>query len=381
MNVRRKTLLVFSVVVVVTGVTAYFSRSHLMRLFFEPTVTLIEQGLTQDTAKEQDIEVVAEHLAIPWEIAFLPNGMMLVTERPGRLLKIEKGKIIAAIRIEGVEHAGEGGLLGMALHPEFGKNGWIYLYLTTRTNGVLTNQVELFRLEGNGLREKHVILKDIPGAFFHDGGRIAFGPDKCLYITTGDATDEKLAQDIHSLAGKILRLKDDGSIPADNPFGNPVWSYGHRNAQGLAWDEKGRLWATEHGRSGILSGLDELNLIERGLNYGWPVIQGDEQQQGMRSPVIQSGSDETWAPAGAVYYKGRIFFTGLRGESLYEVKLTSEGGAPSITAHFRKTYGRLRALRIGPDVFFYMSTSNTDGRGHVQPGDDKIIRINPEIFG
>ena len=220
------------------------------------------------------------------------------------------------------------------------------------------------------------------------GGKIAFGPDDYIYITTGDAGNAELAQNTDSLAGKILRLKDDGSIPGDNPFGNAVYSYGHRNSQGLAWDDKGQLWSTEHGRSGVLSGLDELNFIEKGKNYGWPVIQGDERREGMYSPVIQSGPDETWAPAGAVYLPakrqagldGSIFFTGLRGESIYQAKISQDGSVGAIIAHFHGTFGRLRAIQIGPDGFLYISTSNTDGRGEPRPGDDKIIRINPSIF-
>jgi len=335
-------------------------------------------------------EVIAQNLAIPWEIAFLAEGELLVTERPGRLLKIGKDRTI--IPIEGVRHAGEGGLLGMALHPRFSENRWLYLYLTAAAGDGLVNRVERYRLKDNQLSERTIIIDDIPGAAYHDGGRIAFGPsfapagasegapDYYLYITTGDATRSDLAQDKESLAGKILRLKDDGSIPPDNPFHNAVWSYGHRNSQGLAWDDKGRLWATEHGRSGLLSGLDELNLIEKGKNYGWPKIQGNEQRESMRRAVINSGPKETWAPASAVFYNGRVFFTGLRGETLYEAIITSEGKVASLKKHFVKQFGRLRALALGPDGFFYLSTSNTDGRGEPNAGDDKIIRIRPDAF-
>ncbi len=326
---------------------------------------------------EKDIEVIAENLQIPWEIAFLPNGDVLVTERPGTLKRI--GKEGHVYNIESVEHVGEGGLLGLTLHPLFAKNNWIYLYLTTKVGDGLQNRVERYRLESDHLTEKTIIIENIPGAANHDGGRIAFGPDGYLYVTTGDAGKSNFAQDTTSLAGKILRLKDDGSIPSDNPFGNAVYSYGHRNSQGLAWDNKGQLWATEHGRSGVLSGLDELNLIEKGKNYGWPVIQGDEIKTGMKSPVIQSGSDETWAPAGAVFWNGSIFFSGLRGESLYEAKII-DGNKVSLTVHFRQEFGRIRAVALGPDGYFYIITSNTDGRGVSKANDDKIIRINPKLF-
>ena len=378
------------------GATIYFFRNQIFRYFYAPTETKLEQGATKEKAKAEDIEVVADGLAIPWEIAFLPaspelqrgepDGDILVTERPGTLKRI--GKEGRVYTIAGVKHVGEGGLLGMALHSRFSENRWIYFYLTTVVGNGLKNRVERYRLEDDRLSEKKVIIDNIPGAAYHDGGKIAFGPDDYIYITTGDAGNAELAQNTDSLAGKILRLKDDGSIPGDNPFGNAVYSYGHRNSQGLAWDDKGQLWSTEHGRSGVLSGLDELNFIEKGKNYGWPVIQGDERRECMYSPVIQSGPDETWAPAGAVYLPakrqagldGSIFFTGLRGESIYQAKISQDGSVGSIIAHFRGTFGRLRAIQIGPDGFLYISTSNTDGRGEPRPGDDKIIRINPSIF-
>ena len=339
--------------------------------------TKLEQGVTEEKGKVKDLEVIAENLTIPWEIAFLPDGNILVTERPGTLKRIGKeGRVYV---IEGVEHEGEGGLLGMALHPQFSDNRWIYLYFTTTIGSGLKNRVERYRLEDDRLLEKKVIIDNIPGATYHDGGRIAFGPDGYLYITTGDAGNAELAQNINSLAGKILRLKDDGSIPADNLFGNAIYSYGHRNPQGLAWDNRGRLWATEHGRSGILSGLDELNLIKKGKNYGWPVIQGDETQSGMESPVMQSGPDETWAPAGAVFWNESVFFGGLRGESLYEVKIL-DNNRVALKAHFRKEYGRIRAVVLGPDGYLYITTSNTDGRGEPRSDDDKIIKINPKVL-
>ncbi len=346
----------------------FIFREQIFRQFYKPTPI---------SFSEQTFEIVADNLQIPWEIAFLPDGDLLVTERPGRLKRIGKeGRVYA---IEGVEHIGEGGLLGMALHPRFAKNRWIYIYLTTQNGEGLINRVERYRFEGDHLSEKTTIIDNIPGAAYHDGGRIAFGPDDYLYITTGDAGKNNLAQDTSSLAGKILRLKDDGSIPSDNPFGNAVYSYGHRNSQGLAWDDKGQLWITEHGRSGILSGLDELNLIEKGKNYGWPIIQGEEKKTGMKSPIIQSGPNETWAPAGIAFFDGSLFFGGLRGESLYEAKIIESSKVP-LKVHFRQEFGRIRAVVFGPDGFLYLTTSNTDGRGILKQSDDKIIRINPLIF-
>lgn len=322
-------------------------------------------------APQEEYEVIAEGLKIPWEIVFLPDGDILVTERAGTLWRIGKDKKVYAV--EGVKHIGEGGLLGMALHPRFTQNSWIYLYLTTVDGGSLKNRVERYRMGGDRLTDRVVIVDEIPGATYHDGGRIVFGPDGYLYITTGDAGQSSLAQNTSSLAGKILRVKDSGEIPSDNPFDNAIWSYGHRNPQGLAWDDEERLWATEHGRSGILSGFDELNLIERGKNYGWPVIQGDERKDGMETPVFHSGSDYTWAPAGAEFVSGSIFFGGLKGEALYEVK--ADRSNPELKVHFPGQFGRLRAVKLGPDGRIYVTTSNTDGRGEPRPGDDKIIRL------
>ncbi len=202
-----------------------------------------------------DFEIIADSLTVPWEVSFLPSGELLVTERPGRILKIAADKKI--IEVNGVRDIGEGGLLGLTIHPNYSDNRWIYIYFTVNQNGNVENRIERYALQNSSLSDTKVILSGIPGAANHDGGRISFGPDGKLYATTGDAGNEEFSQDTNSLAGKILRLNDDGSIPEDNPFGNAVYSYGHRNAQGLAWDDSGNLWATEHGSSGY----DELNLI------------------------------------------------------------------------------------------------------------------------
>ncbi len=318
-------------------------------------------------------EIVLTNLNIPWEIEFLPDGQMLVTQRPGSLLLVDKNQ--QTIDVNGVRHIGEGGLLGLAVHPDFEENNWIYLYLTSEVNGQITNRVERYQLIDNQLTDRTVIIDNIPGSAVHDGGRIKFSSDGYLYITTGDAGESELAQNQESLAGKILRLNDDGSIPGDNPFGTPIWTWGHRNPQGLTWDDQGRLWATEHGRSGVQSGYDELNLIEKGQNYGWPVIQGPEKNEEMAAPVIQSGPNTTWAPAGAQYYQGSIYFAGLRGSRLYEYKIEED----KLVEHLVNQYGRLRAVSLN-DGYLYLSTSNTDGRGDPINEDDRIIKINPDIL-
>ncbi len=361
-------------VLVVVGVV-WFNRGAILPLVFAPTASTLPTIAPVNPASTQAgpvEEVVAKDLRAPWELVFLPDGSMLVTERAGSVVRITPTK--ATIPVAGVVAVGEGGLLGMALHPDFQNNQRVYVYATTRVGGALTNRVESYRLENNTLRDRKSILENIPGSSNHDGGRIAFGPDGYLYITTGDAEKPELAQDVTSLAGKILRVRDDGSIPESNPFGNTVYSYGHRNPQGLAWDDQGRLWATEHGPSGLQSGSDELNRIESGKNYGWPVIRGVETKVGMVSPVVNSGTKETWAPAGMAYANGKLYFTGLRGQSLYVGKINADATV-DLSVQLRNTYGRLRAVVLGPDGFLYITTSNTDGRGKITAGDDKIIRL------
>ncbi len=343
-------------------------------------LTLNNISLKTQEVDKASIETVAEDLKIPWELVFLPDGSLLISQRPGMIKKINKNED-KLFFIEEVEHIGEGGLLGMALHPNYRKNHWIYLYLTTKGNRGLKNRVERYKFENDRLLEKTIILDNIPASTFHNGGRIAFGPDEMLYITTGDAQNPNLAQDINSLAGKILRLRDDGSIPSDNPFKNAVWSYGHRNPQGLAWDFQGRLFATEHGPSGnFLPNCcqDEINLIEKGKNYGWPKSFGDKVTNNTVAPFLHSGHN-TWAPSGATFVKERLFFGALRGEALYEAVI-KDNKIVALKEYFKGVFGRVRNVVLGPDGFLYILTSNTDGRGIAKLGDDKVIRINLQSF-
>lgn len=325
------------------------------------------------------VEVIAKNLIVPWAVAFLPDKSILVTERLGRVRLINNdGNILPnpLLTIKEVKQIGEGGLLGVAVHPEFNNNHYVYFYYTYGGNGDNTlNRVVRYKYEDQTLKDEKIIVEGIPGGIFHDGGRIKFGPDKYLYITTGDATKSSLSQDKSSLAGKILRVTDQGQATPGNPFGSLVYSYGHRNPQGITWDEKGRLWATEHGRSGVLSGLDELNLIEPGKNYGWPDIQGDEKREGMVTPIINSGPSTTWAPAGAAYFNGSIYFGGLRGQTLYQAVIN--GNSATLKEHFKGEFGRIREVVLGPDNLLYISTSNRDGRGKPSSDDDRIIRVDP----
>lgn len=326
------------------------------------------------------VSTIATNLNIPWDLAFLPDESLLVTERVGNLVRIGKDGSRVSIKLPHPVPKGEGGLLGIVLHPKFNENNLLYLYMTTNESlSGTSNAVFQYSFVNNTLLNEKVIIKDIPGAIYHDGGRMEFGPDGLLYITTGDATSPAIAQDLKSLGGKILRLKDDGSIPVDNPFGTAVYSYGHRNPQGLAWDDEGRLWSTEHGRSGVTSGLDELNLIVKGKNYGWPTIEGDKVLDGMVVPTLHSGAKSTWAPASALYHDGSIFFGGLLGKALYEAVLDGDK-VLELKKHFYNEYGRIRTVRLGPDGMFYMTTSNRDGRGSPTGEDDRIILVNPALL-
>ena len=320
------------------------------------------------------ITQVAKGLDTPWEIAFLPEGGILVTERSGILALIDKnGK---QITIAGVRETGEGGLLGLALHPDFANNRWLYIYLTSNDTGTLTNRVERYTYNADHtVTERVVILDGIKGSSNHDGGRIRFGLDGLLYITTGDAGSPQRAQDPQALEGKILRLTDEGKVPVGNPWGNPIYSIGHRNPQGLAWDSQGRLWATEHGPSGVETGNDELNLIEAGKNYGWPVIRGTETRDGMETPKLESGKGNTWAPGGLEIVKDVAYFPGLRGSALYAVDL-NDVRPGALRTYFKGEYGRLRLAGLGPDGLLYLGTSNKDGRGSPGPDDDQLFKID-----
>lgn len=366
MSNRQKIVITLTIVLLLLAV-AYIFRQSIIGYFFRPTnstVTTVENS-------EDVVEAVATGLDTPWSIVVLPGGDLLVSERSGQMKRI--GEQSGTYPVRGVRETSEGGLLGIALHPQFDENRLLYVYFTTSVNNELMNQVDQYRFENDQLSFVQTIVTGIPAASNHDGGAVKFGPDKKLYITTGDAAQERLAQDTSSLAGKILRLNDDGSTPSDNPYKNLVWSYGHRNPQGIAWDDKGQLWSVEHGPSGTASGRDELNKITKGGNFGWPEITGDETRSGMIAPVIQSGDSETWAPAGMAFQNGTLYFAGLRGQALYAAKINNDGGV-ALTKYFDGTYGRLRAVTTRDDELL-ISTSNHDGRGTPRADDDQIIKV------
>jgi glucose/arabinose dehydrogenase len=327
------------------------------------------------------VEVLATDLNVPWAIDFAPDGRIFFTERPGSVRVIQDGRLLADPLISfpaPFVSEGEGGLLGLVLDPGFADNHYLYVYHTYREQGETYNRVLRLREEQNRASVDKVLIDKIPGSSIHNGGRIKVGPDNKLYITTGDASDPQLSQDPSSLAGKILRLNLDGSIPADNPFpGSPVYSWGHRNPQGIAWNPaNGQLYSSEHGSSAH----DEINRIESGANYGWPVIRGDEQAAGMKSPLLHSGTT-TWAPSGMTFvskgpWKGQLLVANLRGQQLLRVILENDE-VKDVIPLFPDQYGRIRDVKEGADGSLYVLTNNRDGRGNPAEDDDKIIRLVP----
>jgi glucose/arabinose dehydrogenase len=351
---------------------------HTVQQIEENSNIPLNNNQNENSQNQKDaIKIIAENLDTPWAVAIMPSGQMLVTERVGRVRLVDTNGLQnnPVATINSVKEVGEGGLLGVTLHPEFSSNGFVYLYYTYGSSGNNTqNRVARMTFKDGKLSDEKTIVDAIPGASNHDGGRIKFGPDKMLYIGTGDAQEPSRAQDTNNLAGKILRVTENGDPAPGNPFNNHVYSYGHRNVQGIAWDADGQIWATEHGRSGALSGLDELNKIESGKNYGWPEIQGNETRDGMIAPAKNSGNT-TWAPSGVAFLNGSLFFSGLRGESLYQATV-SGSSVTDFKEHMKGQYGRTRDVIAGPDNMLYITTSNKDGRGTPNEGDDKVIQID-----
>lgn len=312
------------------------------------------------------VRVLTGDLEVPWGLALLPDGSALVGQRrTGEVVLVSADGAARSVgRVPGVADRGEGGLLGLAVAPD--APGTLFAYLTNDDD----NRVVALPFDGDRLGEPRVLLDGIPAGSIHNGGRLAIGPDGALYVGTGDAGERSRSQSSADLGGKILRIATDGSIPADNPEpGSPVWSRGHRNVQGLAFDSAGRLWATEFGQNR----LDELNLITRGGNYGWPLVEGRGGGDRFIDPQAQWPTDQA-SPSGLAIVDDVAVLAGLRGERLWLVPLDG-GRAGDPVAALTGEYGRLRTVTAAADGSLWVTTSNRDGRGSPRSSDDRVLRV------
>ncbi|WP_194774633.1 PQQ-dependent sugar dehydrogenase [Pararhodonellum marinum] len=337
-----------------------------------------------------EVEVWVDKLHIPWSLAFLPNGDALVAQRTGEIMRIPKGSSTPVLfhKVSDVSPIGDAGLMGMALHPEFESQPFMYLmYTYGEDKDRLTSKVIRMRIEEKGPIEDIVIVDKIPAFAIHLGGRIAFGPDGHLYIGTGDLSQPFVAQDLESLASKILRVTAEGDIPEDNPFpGSPIYSYGHRVVQGFAWHpETGTMFNSEHGPSGApeeggVRYRDEVNVVHKGKNYGWPHVVGAPGLEAYEDPIL-SWNQAAFPPAGMAFHQGDLFLASLAGQALLRIRFEEDGEDVISTERWfsselsKGTYGRFRDVTEGPDGYLYVCTSNTDGRAALRPNDDKILRI------
>jgi glucose/arabinose dehydrogenase len=328
------------------------------------------QAVTTKPASEY--QVIAKKLQTPWAIDF--NGEQIyISERVGTIVKIEGSKLTRqqVFLNKAVKQGGEGGFLGFLLAPDFAATKQAYAYHTYEEAGKTLNRVVLLKENADGWKEVKAYIEGIPGSSNHNGGRLAIGPDRNLYITTGDSTKDVLAQDLKSLGGKILRLTLDGKIPQGNPFANSyIYSYGHRNSQGIAWDSQGRMFSSEHGPSGSPGGHDEINRIEPGKNYGWPLIIGDEKKEGMVNPLYHTG-ETAIAPSGISFdADDQLLVAALRGQKLFKYDPKSNQ-----LKVIMENQGRLRDVKIHNGKT-YIITNNTDGRGTPSADDDRLIMLN-----
>ncbi|MER5815695.1 PQQ-dependent sugar dehydrogenase [Streptomyces californicus] len=327
------------------------------------------------------VSTLTEKLKSPWGLAALPGGDLLVSSRDeGTVHRIdgESGKQTLLGSVPGVSASGEGGLLGLAVSSTFGADPLVYAYFTTASdNRIVRMSYDEKRPAGRQLGAPDTVLRGIPKGSVHNGGRIAFGPDKMLYAGTGETGDTGLAQDKESLAGKILRMTPDGEPVHGNPEADSVvYSYGHRNVQGLAWDKDKRLWAAEFGQDT----WDELNLIEPGGNYGWPEVEGKKGEAGFIDPVAQWKTSEA-SPSGIAYAKGSIWMAGLRGERLWRIPLSGDSAKEPYAepqAFLEEEHGRLRTVVSAGSDRLWLVTSSTDGRGTPKSGDDRVLRVEVE---
>ncbi|GIN23083.1 PQQ-dependent sugar dehydrogenase [Siminovitchia fordii] len=327
-----------------------------------------EQNSPPSQQENDELEVIAENLDVPWSIE-KNNNTYYLTERSGSIAKIENGEMERhSVELEkDLATAAEAGLLGFVLAPDFQESNLAYAYYTYVDSSGQFNRIITLHLEDNVWREESVLLDKIPSGDYHHGGRLKIGPDEKLYATAGDASESDKAQDLNSLGGKILRMNLDGTIPNDNPFSDSyVYSYGHRNPQGITWLPDGTLYTSEHGNSAN----DEINKIDPGQNYGWPIIEGIEEQDGMVSPLFTSGEDTTWAPSGIDNSNGKLYVAALRGSAILEFDLETGKYREVITG-----LGRIRDVQI-EDNYLYFISNNSDGRGNPQENDDKLYRTS-----
>jgi glucose/arabinose dehydrogenase len=337
----------------------------------EPTPTQGADGLLGPVTPVGTPESIVGGLQVPWSVVRLESGSTLISERDRGVVRelSSDGQLRDLATIDGVAAGGEGGLLGLAVLDEV----WLYAYFTTASD----NRIERFALEGEpgsySLGAGEEVLTGLQKAGNHNGGRIAFGPDGMLYATVGDAGDPDLSQDESSLNGKILRMTPEGDVPDDNPGDSLVYSMGHRNPQGITWDNEGQLWAAEFGQNT----WDELNRIEAGGNYGWPVVEGTGDDPDYINPVAQWTTDDA-SPSGLVFTRGTFFMAALGGQRLWVIYPAGEGVNP--VEYFPAEYGRLRDVVAGPDGSLWFITNNTDGRGTPGENDDQLWQLSLDVF-
>lgn len=381
------------IVLLSAGTWAYLlSRQEAGRFQPRQRVTSTPTPTPKPTSVAYAVSQAVTGLNVPWSLVFTSPTRWLVTERPGNIRVIQDGKLAVAplARFDQVTSLGESGAMGMVADPDYAKNKLLYACYTVARGSVLTDRVVRFEDRGTAIGPLAVVIDQIPAAQNHAGCRLSFGPaDQKLYITTGDAMNPTSAQRLTALSGKILRLNPDGTIPADNPFpGSPVWSLGHRNSQGLAWQPvTGQLFATEHGPSGTdgAPGGDEINRIIKGANYGWPVISHNQTDPRFVTPLLVY--TPAVAPGGATFYTssvlpqftGNLFFAALGGEGVYRVVFNKTDPSKIVTNEKLAdvNVGRVRDVVQGPDGALYLLTSNRDGRGTLRAGDDAIYRLAP----
>lgn len=321
------------------------------------------------------VRTVAEGLDSPWGLAPLPGGGLLVSSRDdGTIVRVDEktGQKTELGEVPGVSAAGEGGLLGIALSPDYASDRMVYAYFTSASDNRIVRMIyDGQKPSGQQLGAPDTVFRGIPKGFIHNGGRIQFGPDKMLYVGTGESGDTGLSQDRDSVGGKILRLTPEGEPAPGNPFpDSPVYSYGHRNVQGLAWDGKQRLFASEFGQDT----WDELNAIKPGDNYGWPEAEGRSDDGEFHNPIDQWTTAEA-SPSGIAYAEGSVWMAGLRGKRLWRIPLNGTEASAEPQAFLEGEYGRLRTVVPAGGDRLWLVTSNTDGRGDPKDGDDRILEL------